>query len=157
MSDAKYIEIKNLPDFCNDDSFLSIVKRKAPKEADAFFQKLLLEPFNIRKIIFKSSCLETIKYILEDEVSKKLKSNDFYINWIKDMAEVCSLYCDTLNTNRIIFSLESSRSCRRFHIDNVPTRLLVTYYGKGTEWFPNYACDYDAYYKGKRLLGKLAS
>ena len=28
-------------------------------------------------------------------------------------------------------------------------RLLVTYYGKGTEWFPSYACDYSAYYSGK--------
>ena len=31
----------------------------------------------------------------------------------------------------------------------MPFRLLVTYYGKGTEWFPSHACDYSAYYKGE--------
>jgi len=29
-------------------------------------------------------------------------------------------------------------------------RLLVTYYGIGTEWIPSNACDYSAYYDGKK-------
>ena len=28
-------------------------------------------------------------------------------------------------------------------------RLLVTYYGKGTEWLPRDACNYSAYYNGE--------
>ena len=28
-------------------------------------------------------------------------------------------------------------------------RMLVTYFGKGTEWLPSTACDYNAYYAGK--------
>ena len=49
----------------------------------------------------------------------------------------------------IYCSIESSRTCKRYHIDNVPIRLLVTYYGKGTEWIPSHACDYSAYYNGE--------
>ena len=28
-------------------------------------------------------------------------------------------------------------------------RLLVTYFGKGTEWLPRDACNYSAYYNGE--------
>ena len=69
--------------------------------------------------------------------------------WTADMAKICKIYCDILNTDAICFSLATSRSCKRFHIDNVPIRLLVTYYGIGTEWIPSNACDYSAYYSGK--------
>ena len=49
----------------------------------------------------------------------------------------------------VCLALETSRGCKRYHIDNVPMRLLVTYYGRGTEWLPSDAADYDAYYSGK--------
>ena len=70
--------------------------------------------------------------------------------WVRDMAKISKIYCNILNTDNICFSLETARSCKRFHIDNVPVRLLVTYYGIGTEWIPSNACDYSAYYDGKK-------
>ena len=68
---------------------------------------------------------------------------------ISESPKISKIYCDILNTDTICFSLATSRSCKRFHIDNVPVRLLVTYYGIGTEWIPSNACDYTAYYDGK--------
>ena len=44
----------------------------------------------------------------------------------------------------------SKRGCKRFHIDNVPQRLLVTYSGEGTEWLlPDAAADKSAYLNGE--------
>ncbi len=65
------------------------------------------------------------------------------------MSEICILYSDIINKNSLNFSLKTSRGCKRYHIDNVPVRLLVTYYGKGTEWLPRDACNYSAYYNGE--------
>ena len=65
------------------------------------------------------------------------------------MSEISNAFCDTLGNNSICFSLETSRSCKRYHIDNVPMRLIVTYYGKGTEWLPPFASNYNAYYNGE--------
>ena len=43
----------------------------------------------------------------------------------------------------------SRRGCRRYHVDNVPRRLLVTYDGCGTEWLADDAADRDAFAKGE--------
>jgi hypothetical protein len=43
----------------------------------------------------------------------------------------------------------SKRGCKRFHIDNVPQRLLITYSGEGTEWLPDAAADKSAYLNGE--------
>ena len=61
MSNVKYIQMKSLANFCNDNSSLSIIKRKKPKNTNAFFKKLLLEPFNIKEIISKNTALKAIK------------------------------------------------------------------------------------------------
>ena len=45
--------------------------------------------------------------------------------------------------------LGSKRGCKRYHIDNVPQRLLVTYSGEGTEWLPDDAADKIAYLNGQ--------
>ena len=37
----------------------------------------------------------------------------------------------------------------RYHVDNVPNRLLVTYAGKGTEWLPEDASVRGAYARGE--------
>ena len=48
-----------------------------------------------------------------------------------------------------VFGVGSKRGCKRYHIDNVPYRLLVTYAGKGTEWLPDEASDRGAYDRGE--------
>ena len=53
------------------------------------------------------------------------------------------------NTNSLSFWLGTKRGCRRYHVDNVPKRLLVTYAGQGTEWIPNNAADRHAYEAGE--------
>ena len=47
------------------------------------------------------------------------------------------------------FWIGSERGCKRYHVDMVPFRLLVTYAGQGTEILPNEAADRNAFHNGK--------
>ena len=93
--------------------------------------------------------MNDIKDILEEKISVSAKNSIHYNYWINDMAKMSSIFCDIMGSIDISFSLGTSRGCSRYHIDNVPMRLLVTYYGQGTEWLPIDNADYGAYSKGK--------
>ena len=150
MSLVKIIELKDLNYFFNDNSYLSIVNRDKPKKANSFFKEFLTKPLSIQIQVNKDSILEDIRDQINKNISKNLINKSFYKTWIQDMANISKVYCHILNTDTICLSLDTSRSCKRYHIDNVPVRLLVTYHGKGTEWIPSNASDYSAYYDGKK-------
>ena len=149
MSLFKKINYEDLKGFKEQNSYLSFVEREKPERFDLFFKELIAEPLNVNQEVFKATILEDIKDKLDSIISKKIKNNFLYNLWLKDMEHICKIFCDILNEGSISFSLETSRSCKRYHIDNVPMRLLVTYFGKGTEWFPSHACNYTAYYEGR--------
>ena len=65
------------------------------------------------------------------------------------MALIGSIFCDLQKRKTINIWIGTNRGCRRYHIDNVPQRLLVTYAGQGTEWLPNEAADKIAYQNGE--------
>ena len=67
---------------------------------------------------------------------------------IYSMANAIMLFCDTQKSDSVSFWLGSERGCRRYHIDNVPLRMLITYAGKGTEWLPDKVSDRLAFAKG---------
>ena len=150
MPIVKKINLKNLTNFLNDNSYLNIVERTKPHNSDMFFEELLTEHLTINRIINKKSILSDIKGLLNEFIPKKIKKNNFYNIWVKDMAEISKIFCSTTKEDYFNFTLETSRTCRRFHIDNVPIRLLVTYCGRGTEWIPSHASDYSAYYNGEK-------
>ena len=93
--------------------------------------------------------MNDIKDILEEKISFSLKNSIHYNHWINDMAKMSSIFCDIMGSIDISFSLGTSRGCSRYHIDNVPMRLLITYFGQGTEWLPSDNADYNAYYRGE--------
>ena len=149
MSKPNIIQFRELSAFANDLSTMRIVERDTPKGSDLFFKELLTEPFNVSKEIFQSNSLEDIEFMLNRIIPSKLKNNNFFYFWLKDMANITSVFSEIIKEKSICLALETSRGCKRYHIDNVPMRLLVTYYGRGTEWLPSDAADYDAYYSGK--------
>ena len=149
MSKPNIIQFRELSAFANDLSTMRIVERDTPKGSDLFFKELLTEPFNVSKEIFQSNSLEDIESMLNRIIPSKLKNNNFFYFWLKDMANITTVFSEIIKEKSICLALETSRGCKRYHIDNVPMRLLVTYYGRGTEWLPSDAADYDAYYSGK--------
>lgn len=124
---------------------LAVVEREPPKKSESFFQKVILHPLRVTGKVYKASALEDIREILKDHIPKKMQRTLFYEDWLIDMAEVSTIFCEILDTHTIVFWLGSQRGCRRYHVDNVPLRALVTYAGKGTEWLPDEAADRTAF------------
>jgi hypothetical protein len=104
--------------------------------------------FNVIGQVFKASSVADIRFLLEEDISPKLQSDPFFELWVADMANVCNVFCDMVGEDAIGFCLGTERGCRRYHIDNVPMRLLVTYAGQGTEWLPESASDRQAFEGG---------
>ena len=152
MSVLQTKELSKLKDFSNCQHQLVIVERQTPDKADAFFQKLLQYPFSVVGQVSKKNSIDDIKDILKDEISPELQVDPFYQKWVEDMAEVSKIFSEALRSDAIGFCLGTQRGCRRYHIDNVPMRLLVTYSGKGTEWLPDEAADRRALARGASNL-----
>jgi len=149
MSFVEKIDLDNILNTSKTKSYLTISERNAPMGFNDFFKKIIYKPFNINGNVFKKSSVNDIKDILEEKISVSAKNSIHYNYWINDMAKMSSIFCDIMGSIDISFSLGTSRGCSRYHIDNVPMRLLVTYYGQGTEWLPIDNADYGAYSKGK--------
>ena len=139
----------SINNFYKDDNYLNILDREMPNNSNKFFKTLISEPFELNISIKKKNTFKDIKYHLSKQLLERVKDHVFYYKWIKDMSEISILYFNIIKKNRLNFSLKTARGCKRYHIDNVPVRLLVTYYGKGTEWLPRDACNYSAYYNGE--------
>jgi hypothetical protein len=66
--------------------------------------------------------------------------------WLADVNEVIEMFRCLFEPAAVGVRLHvlPDTMCPRFHTDQVPTRLLVTYVGRGTEWLPekyvNRAC-----------------
>jgi len=142
------VDIQTLPDFPNRENQLAIIQRRPLEGGEAFFQHLMKKPFGVIGQVFKESSFEDIEYLLEEDIPTRLQSDPFYEKWLADMAEVCSIFCDTLGTEVVDFCLGTERGCRRYHTDNVPLRALVTYAGTGTEYVPDEAADRKAFAEG---------
>tara|TARA_B100000686_G_C16615503_1_gene876225 strand:- start:426 stop:1106 length:681 start_codon:yes stop_codon:yes gene_type:complete len=141
-------DIENLVKYPRISDQLAIVKREKPEGSDIFFEKLMKNNLSVIGKVTKKNSIEDIKYLLEGNITNQLKNDPFYFLWISDMSQVCKLFSIIINSESVDFCLSTGRGCRRFHIDHVPMRLLVTYAGKGTEWIPDEAADRIAFANG---------
>lgn len=148
MSVYQVIDLHALPDFPKRQDQLAIVEREPLDGSDAFFQKLMHTPLRVIGRVSKVNSIDDILRTLEDTIPEELQADTFYPRWISDMAQICEVFCNTLNGEAVGFCLSTERGCRRYHIDNVPMRLLVTYTGQGTEWIPDEAANRTALASG---------
>ncbi len=144
-----YDNVESLTDFKNGKDQIGIFERKAPQRSDLFFKKFNSFPFSIFGYVTLSSAKKNIHELLEKKISNDIKCDPFYERWLDDMSKVCKIFCSFQNQDRISYWLGSERGCKRYHVDMVPFRLLVTYAGKGTEILPNNAADRNAFIEGK--------
>ena len=148
MSFLKIDDIEKISEFSKQEYQLIELERKNMNNSDSFFREIMHEPFRIIGKISKKNSNEDIKKILKDIIPLNSQTNSFYKTWVSDMSEICQIFCDTLNSKSISFCLGTERGCSRYHIDNVPMRLLVTYMGQGTEWLPNEIANRIAFEEG---------
>ena len=109
MSKPNIIQFRELSAFANDLSTMRIVERDTPKGSDLFFKELLKEPFNVSKEIFQSNSLEDIEFMLNRIIPSKLKNNNFFYFWLKDMANITSVFSQIIKEKSICLALETSR------------------------------------------------
>ena len=148
MSFLKIDDIEKISEFSKQDYQLIEIERKNMNNSDSFFREIMYEPFRFIGKISKKNSSEDIKRILRDIIPLSSQTNFFYKTWVSDMSEICQIFCDTLNSKSVSFCLGTERGCSRYHIDNVPMRLLVTYMGQGTEWLPNEIANRNAFEEG---------
>ena len=144
-----YEKIDSLKDFKKRNDQLGILERNVPSGANSFFKKINKISFSISGKVAKSKAKEDIHALIKNELPKKILYEPFYQDWLIDMSNICKTFCTMQGEKSISFWLGSQRGCKRYHIDVVPFRLLVTYAGQGTEILPNEAADRNAYINGK--------
>jgi len=150
MEITRTSSLETLNGFANSSARLGIVEREIPPNMQTFLDEVLscATPFQVEGPVRKDSLSGDIRNFLEKVVCKKLRSNPCYEMWFIDIIEVCKAFYDILQTDKICFWMGSHRGCQRYHIDNVPVRLLLTYTGKGTEWLSDDIVDFNAYRNG---------
>lgn len=148
---AKYINKlgNDLLDFRSNKKNLKVVRRKAPSGSDFFFNKLIVSISTITGFVSFNNATKDIKKLMENQIPLKSTRDPFYNIWIDDVADICKLFCTFLGEEKISFWLGTHRGCKRYHVDMVPFRLLVTYLGQGTELLPNYAANRNAFINGE--------
>ena len=149
MSFFQAAEFRKLPNFSKQSYQLTMFEREPVEGAELFFQRLIKSSLRVIGKVYKKNSIEGIKGLLDNEILKVLQVDPFYKVWVSDMAQICEMFCDTLSSDAVGFYLGTERGCSRYHIDNVPMRLLVTYSGKGTEWLPDEAADRRAFELGE--------
>tara|TARA_Y100000817_G_scaffold16337_1_gene12157 strand:+ start:115 stop:762 length:648 start_codon:yes stop_codon:yes gene_type:complete len=149
MSLFKADNLESLKEFKDTGYKLGILKREQPEAANSFFQKLIKNDFKIDGTISLINLREDLENLVQEIIPDQLSSSDFYNYWLSDMETVCRTFLLIEKTDSLCFWLGTKRECRRYHIDNVPRRLLVTYAGQGTEWIQNQDADLKAYEAGE--------
>ena len=73
----------------------------------------------------------------------RLDSSQMALIMVKDIEKLVNMFCDLFDLRRVGLRLTSLKHamCPRFHVDNVPCRLITTYQGIATEWLPHNAAD----------------
>ena len=149
MSIYKADSLQSLIKFRDSTLQLGIFERRKPEGGASFFKNLMKQDFEIKGTINLMNVRNDLRKLLLKIIDPSLRVNDFYNYWLSDMEEVCKTFCYMENTNSLSFWLGTRRGCRRYHVDNVSKRLLVTYAGQGTEWIPNNSADRRAYEAGE--------
>lgn len=125
-----------------------IMERKTPQHADSFFNELLHNALSVIGEVSKDQAFSDLEKLLHDTVPENLRAKTFYNLWLQDMADIYTAFCTMINKSSAKLTLSSQRGCRRYHVDNVQFRLLVTYAGAGTEWINDQGANRQAFING---------
>jgi hypothetical protein len=80
---------------------------------------------------------------VSDILSSKIGSNEDTSDLRLNIFELVNMFCYLFDLKKVGFRLTALdyAMCPRFHVDNVPCRLITTYYGIATEWLPHHLVD----------------
>ena len=97
---------------------MTIAEREEPKESNIFFKQLIHKPFNVNGQVSKKNSAYDIESIIKKNVSVKSLNSNFYKYWLNDMGNMCTMFCDILESD------SASDSDKSFYL-----KLLVHFVG----------------------------
>jgi hypothetical protein len=144
VNDAnKHWAIDDAPDVLshiyNDDISIAIWQRSLSENTDAYVQALLQssQKIALKLVATPHKLQQELQRIFPDIITAK--NNTFthheFLQNLNELLEMFSCLFDSPTIGLRINTLERSM-CPRFHVDNVPVRLVTTYGGAGTQWLP---------------------
>lgn len=79
------------------------------------------------------------------DLRRRLPAPEAATPLIDDMATIAEAIAFLFDTHTvgIRVRLLNSAMCPRFHCDNLPARMVTTYFGPGSEWLPEHAINRD--------------
>ncbi len=119
---------------------------RSPGNAVAIWQRRLSAAFHawmdglapeqlpgMRTVLRPQEVPEVVQTVFARNGVTRTSFRDWFID---DMAVLAHLYAQIMDLQKIQLRLDvvNDNACRRFHLDNVPARLLCTYRGRGTEF-----------------------
>lgn len=104
------------------------------------------KPIQISQTITLQNCQSDLKEALQDFKNTQ--------TLIEDITQLINLYFSLfeLKQARLKLTTLDQVMCPRFHVDNVPCRLVTTYLGSGTQWLPHDSVDRSKLGKGSKGL-----
>jgi hypothetical protein len=115
---------------------LAILPRQPEPGWQEYFQALMPTPSHLAATIATDRAADTIQQHLWKQLPRTMQQHPFTRLWVEDMAAVCQQFAAFINQPTLCFWLRTTRVCSKFHVDKTPYRLLLTYFGPGTEWIP---------------------
>ena len=114
----------------SEDKNLVIYEREAPVEAIRYVQRLLkvAPDYSFTQVVDLNHVKQKLETSLPDDECRGAFVDDLYT--------ICDMFVVLFGLEKIGLRLSvlERAMCPRFHVDNVPCRLLTTYGDTGTEW-----------------------
>ena len=90
---------------------------------------------------------------VQKDVSTLIGSNDFS-PLSDDIVQLVDMFCYLFDLKAAGFRMAvlNRAMCPRFHVDNVPCRLVSTYHGEATQWIPHHCTDRSKLGRGNNGL-----
>lgn len=130
----------------NEDINLVIYEREATTEVIQYVRKLLkLKPsYSFTHAVDLNQIKQNLK--------KALPDYDFRDSFINDLYTICDMFAVLFGLEKIGLRLSvlEHAMCPRFHVDNIPCRLLTTYGDTGTEWLSEENLDRNKLGRGNK-------
>ena len=113
---------------------ISIWQRQLPSDLEKSIQLHLRSDIklDIKKVVTAST--------VESEIKPYLNRWECRDELILDVARLVEMFCCLFELRHVGLRLATldAAMCPRFHVDNVPCRLVTTYSGNGTEWLAHH-------------------
>jgi hypothetical protein len=91
----------------------------------------------VRHVFSMSSLKKELNAVLPQGIGKEMAVGDIHL--LADML-TCLFDCNEVGLR---LTATQTAMCPRFHVDNIPVRLITTYLGPGTQWLPNESANPD--------------